>query len=55
MSNYGQEVSCLKGEHGGFGHSVKGPCKNVAEMLRLEVDMRFLEVEFMNVLDVVFP
>lgn len=35
--------------------SVKGQCRDVADLLRLELDLRFPEVELMNALGVVFP
>lgn len=35
--------------------SVKGQCRDAAEMLSLELDARFPEVELMNALGVVFP
>ena len=34
---------------------MKGQCKDAAEMLTLELDVRFPEVELMNALGVVFP
>jgi hypothetical protein len=34
---------------------VKGQCKDVAEMLRLELNVQFSEVELMNALGIVFP
>ena len=35
--------------------SVKGQCCDAAEMLVLELDVRFPEVELMNLLSIVFP
>jgi len=38
-----------------FVTSVKGQCRDAAEMLSTELDARFPEVELMNALGVVFP
>jgi len=51
----GKKVSVTRDDMAAVVSSVKAQCRDAAEMLTLELDLRFPEVELMNALGVVFP